>query len=98
MCLSSSLPRFYFGDLGFRFFFLIFHFVDFSDYVCVWLEDGDGRITGNDATKFFSMATLSRIELKQVDFFFLLFLYYVIFVFSFIGFHFKMVWFLLYIC
>ncbi|KAM6585643.1 hypothetical protein CsatB_012645 [Cannabis sativa] len=29
-------------------------------------SDGDGRITGNDATKFFSMATLSRTELKQV--------------------------------
>ena len=29
--------------------------------------DGDGRITGNDATKFFSMSHLSRSELKQVD-------------------------------
>ncbi|KAK9268682.1 hypothetical protein L1049_000442 [Liquidambar formosana] len=28
--------------------------------------DGDGRITGNDATKFFSMANLSRQDLKQV--------------------------------
>uniref|UniRef100_A0A803NYU5 Uncharacterized protein n=1 Tax=Cannabis sativa TaxID=3483 RepID=A0A803NYU5_CANSA len=29
-------------------------------------SDGDRRITGNDATKFFSMSTLSRTELKQV--------------------------------
>uniref|UniRef100_A0A2C9UY69 Uncharacterized protein n=1 Tax=Manihot esculenta TaxID=3983 RepID=A0A2C9UY69_MANES len=29
-------------------------------------SDGDGRITGNDATKFFSMSSLSREELKQV--------------------------------
>lgn len=28
--------------------------------------DGDGRITGNDATKFFAMSKLSRQELKQV--------------------------------
>ncbi|XP_043692148.1 EH domain-containing protein 1-like isoform X2 [Telopea speciosissima] len=28
--------------------------------------DGDGRITGNDATKFFAMSNLSRPELKQV--------------------------------
>ncbi|XP_021766811.1 EH domain-containing protein 1-like [Chenopodium quinoa] len=29
-------------------------------------SDGDGRITGNDATKFFSMSNLSRSDLKQV--------------------------------
>uniref|UniRef100_A0A7C9DP58 Uncharacterized protein n=1 Tax=Opuntia streptacantha TaxID=393608 RepID=A0A7C9DP58_OPUST len=29
-------------------------------------SDGDGRITGNDATKFFAMSNLSRSELKQV--------------------------------
>ncbi|KAH7569398.1 hypothetical protein JRO89_XS06G0154800 [Xanthoceras sorbifolium] len=29
-------------------------------------SDGDGRITGNDATKFFAMSKLSRQELKQV--------------------------------
>nr|GMD57983.1 EH domain-containing protein 1 [Ipomoea batatas] len=29
-------------------------------------SDGDGRITGNDATKFFGMANLSRQDLKQV--------------------------------
>ncbi|CAN8268959.1 unnamed protein product [Cochlearia groenlandica] len=29
-------------------------------------SDGDGRITGNDAIKFFSMSNLSRQELKQV--------------------------------
>ncbi|KAK4369734.1 hypothetical protein RND71_009209 [Anisodus tanguticus] len=34
-----------------------FNFVD---------SDGDGRITGNDATKLFSMSNLSRPELKQV--------------------------------
>ena len=32
--------------------------------------DGDGRITGNDATKFFAMSKLSRPELKQVYKFF----------------------------
>ncbi|OIT39575.1 PREDICTED: EH domain-containing protein 1-like isoform X1 [Nicotiana attenuata] len=34
-----------------------FNFVD---------SDGDGRITGNDATKLFSLSNLSRPELKQV--------------------------------
>ncbi|XP_008449138.2 EH domain-containing protein 1 [Cucumis melo] len=29
-------------------------------------SDGDGRITGNDAIKFFSMSTLPRQDLKQV--------------------------------
>ncbi|KAF5728557.1 EH domain-containing protein 1 [Tripterygium wilfordii] len=29
-------------------------------------SDGDGRITGNDATNFFAMSKLSRQELKQV--------------------------------
>ncbi|KAL5839006.1 hypothetical protein ACOSQ4_011614 [Xanthoceras sorbifolium] len=29
-------------------------------------SDGDGRITGNDATKFFALSKLSRQELKQV--------------------------------
>ncbi|KAM1762840.1 hypothetical protein ACFX12_005434 [Malus domestica] len=29
-------------------------------------SDGDGRITGNEATKFFAMSKLSREELKQV--------------------------------
>ncbi|KAF7149856.1 hypothetical protein RHSIM_Rhsim02G0104600 [Rhododendron simsii] len=33
---------------------------DFAD------SDGDGRLTGNDATKFFEMSKLSRPELKQV--------------------------------
>ncbi|KAE9598499.1 putative EF-hand domain pair protein [Lupinus albus] len=28
-------------------------------------EDGDGRFTGNDATKFFAISNLSRQELKQ---------------------------------
>ncbi|RWW32231.1 hypothetical protein GW17_00003106 [Ensete ventricosum] len=29
-------------------------------------SDGDGRITGNDAIKFFSMSNLSRPDLKQI--------------------------------
>ncbi|KAK7387717.1 hypothetical protein VNO78_22507 [Psophocarpus tetragonolobus] len=29
-------------------------------------SDGDGRITGNDATKFFALSNLSRSQLKQV--------------------------------
>ncbi|GAV61224.1 Dynamin_N domain-containing protein/EF_hand_5 domain-containing protein [Cephalotus follicularis] len=29
-------------------------------------SDGDGRITGNDATNFFAMSKLSRAELKQI--------------------------------
>ncbi|TVU16506.1 hypothetical protein EJB05_40075 [Eragrostis curvula] len=29
-------------------------------------DDGDGRLTGNDALKFFAMSNLSRSELKQV--------------------------------
>ncbi|CAI8611691.1 unnamed protein product [Vicia faba] len=29
-------------------------------------SDGDGRVTGNDATKFFALSTLSRPQLKQV--------------------------------
>lgn len=31
--------------------------------------DGDGRITGNDAIKFFSLSNLSRPDLKQVKLF-----------------------------
>lgn len=34
--------------------------------ICFGVEDGDGRITGNDALKFFAMSKLSRPELKQV--------------------------------
>jgi len=30
------------------------------------ITDGDGRVSGNDATKFFAMSKLSRQELKQV--------------------------------
>ncbi|XP_022868101.1 EH domain-containing protein 2-like [Olea europaea var. sylvestris] len=29
-------------------------------------SDGDGRLTGNDATRFFEMSNLSKHELKQV--------------------------------
>ncbi|QHO16509.1 EH domain-containing protein [Arachis hypogaea] len=32
-------------------------------------SDGDGRITGSDATKFFAMSNLSRQDLKQVLYF-----------------------------
>lgn len=34
-----------------------------------WLRcaDGDGRITGNDAIKLFSLSNLSKAELKQVS-------------------------------
>lgn len=35
----------------------------------IWYADGDGRITGNDAIKLFSLSNLSRPELKQVVFF-----------------------------
>jgi hypothetical protein len=31
-----------------------------------FFKDGDGRITGNDATKFFSLSKLSRQDLKPV--------------------------------
>jgi EH domain-containing protein 1 len=31
------------------------------------LVDGDGRVTGKDALKFFAMSNLSRPELKQVQ-------------------------------
>jgi EH domain-containing protein 1 len=30
-------------------------------------EDGDGRLTGNDALRFFAMSNLSKPELKQVN-------------------------------
>lgn len=36
-----------------------------SDLVCNL--DGDGRLTGNDAIKFFSMSNLPRPDLKQVS-------------------------------
>jgi hypothetical protein len=29
--------------------------------------DGDGRVTGADATKFFAMSGLARADLKQVS-------------------------------
>uniref|UniRef100_A0A7N1A3D0 Uncharacterized protein n=1 Tax=Kalanchoe fedtschenkoi TaxID=63787 RepID=A0A7N1A3D0_KALFE len=38
----------------------------YQDWFLVADSDGDGRITGNDATKFFSMSNLSRHDLKQV--------------------------------
>jgi len=31
------------------------------------IEDGDGRLTGNDALRFFAMSNLSKPELKQVN-------------------------------
>lgn len=36
-------------------------------------SDNDGRITGSDAIKFFSMSNLSRQDLKQVGFHCMLF-------------------------
>ncbi|XP_074582603.1 EH domain-containing protein 1-like isoform X1 [Curcuma longa] len=38
----------------------------YQDWFAVADKDGDGRITGNDALKFFAMSKLSRPELKQV--------------------------------
>ncbi|KAK6269096.1 hypothetical protein QUC31_013256 [Theobroma cacao] len=38
----------------------------YRDWFNVADSDGDGRVTGNDATKFFSMSKLSRQELKQI--------------------------------
>lgn len=38
-----------------------------------FISDGDGRITGNDAIKFFSMSTLPRQDLKQVRVLFVFF-------------------------
>ncbi|KAK4765203.1 hypothetical protein SAY86_026293 [Trapa natans] len=38
----------------------------YSEWFSIADADGDGRVTGNDATKFFSMSNLSRQELKQV--------------------------------
>jgi hypothetical protein len=31
------------------------------------VADGDGRVTGADATSFFGMSALSRADLKQVS-------------------------------
>jgi len=31
------------------------------------VADGDGRVTGTDATSFFGMSALSRADLKQVS-------------------------------
>jgi len=39
---------------------------DWRCYGCA-IEDGDGRLTGNDALKFFAMSNLSKPELKQVS-------------------------------
>jgi hypothetical protein len=33
----------------------------------VSVADGDGRVTGADATSFFGMSALSRADLKQVS-------------------------------
>ncbi|KAJ6728800.1 EH DOMAIN [Salix koriyanagi] len=38
----------------------------YKDWFNLADSDGDGRFTGNDATKFFSMSNLSRQQLKQV--------------------------------
>lgn len=38
----------------------------YQDWFNLADSDGDGRITGNDATKFFALSNLSRSQLKQV--------------------------------
>ncbi|XVF75253.1 hypothetical protein PTKIN_Ptkin13bG0172800 [Pterospermum kingtungense] len=38
----------------------------YEDWFNIADSDGDGRVTGNDATKFFAMSKLSRQELKQI--------------------------------
>lgn len=38
----------------------------YKDWFNIADSDGDGRVTGNDATKFFAMSKLSRQELKQI--------------------------------
>ncbi|CAH8273132.1 unnamed protein product [Arabidopsis lyrata] len=38
----------------------------YKDWFNIADSDGDGRVSGNDATKFFAMSKLSRQELKQV--------------------------------
>ncbi|KAK9089770.1 hypothetical protein Scep_028852 [Stephania cephalantha] len=63
------------ADLGFIFdfdFTISIHSLSDLDVkltlLCVldFCADGDGRITGNDAIKFFAMSNLSRPELKQI--------------------------------
>ncbi|XP_023636462.1 EH domain-containing protein 2 isoform X2 [Capsella rubella] len=38
----------------------------YKEWFTIADSDGDGRVSGNDATKFFAMSKLSRQELKQV--------------------------------
>ncbi|XWS18149.1 hypothetical protein CRYUN_Cryun32bG0017300 [Craigia yunnanensis] len=38
----------------------------YKDWFNIADSDGDGRVTGNDATKFLAMSKLSRQELKQI--------------------------------
>ncbi|KAL2931262.1 EH domain-containing protein 2 [Bienertia sinuspersici] len=38
----------------------------YQQWFAVADSDGDGRVTGNDATKFFAISNLSRSDLKQV--------------------------------
>ncbi|KQJ93413.1 hypothetical protein BRADI_3g04420v3 [Brachypodium distachyon] len=38
----------------------------YADWFALADPDGDGRVTGSDATKFFAMSGLSRSDLKQV--------------------------------
>lgn len=51
-------------------------------FVCffVFYTDSDGRITGSDAIKFFSMSNLPRQDLKQVYFFLILIVYFFLFI------------------
>lgn len=62
---DSGTPSFFFFfsfPFSFSFNFMIFMYVTFFFPQI----DGDGRITGNDATKFFALSNLSRQDLKQV--------------------------------
>ncbi|OWM90831.1 hypothetical protein CDL15_Pgr011591 [Punica granatum] len=40
--------------------------VTYQEWFCFADSDGDGRVTGNDALKFFTRSNLSRQDLKQV--------------------------------
>lgn len=64
---------FSFADSGLSFFFPSCNlFVMFSNFLTIYLwcflaiSDGDGRLTGPDAIKFFSFSNLPRQDLKQV--------------------------------
>lgn len=52
----------------------------------LFFQDGDARISGNDATKFFAMSNLSRLELKLVSHSSLsFFIFWILLVYIYIG-------------